>query len=327
MFLSLAGLVFKGDRALGGPVVHKYADEFVMWFHGREEVDIALPPTSTGRISVTTSQDGLSWAAPRTVLTENTEDWWSFDTAHVGLGDVVCDGGDWRSYKERRPLSMYYFGGPDKDTELRTLGIDKDGSVPAMDLRIGLAMSQGDISKFARIEGEFANGETLTADREPYLGWPCLVDDFMYYHYLSDRKHVVGLAKRQGSRFVKVGKIFEGENDFDARGVSRRCVRPTDDGFLMWYEGLGNDGTHSIGLAQSNDGIHWTPQPQPVFAPARDGSWDDNVVSAPYVIKLDESRLRMYYVGASSDSPMAIGAADSTDGGQTWTRVPSPYAS
>jgi hypothetical protein len=58
-----------------------------------------LPPLSTGRIGRATSKNGLIWEkqltgsfsedAPDVNLGLNKESWWGFDTAHVGLGNVV----------------------------------------------------------------------------------------------------------------------------------------------------------------------------------------------------------------------------------------------
>jgi hypothetical protein len=112
---------------IGSARVHRYSrdadsddsgTEYVMWYHGRShEMEASgggdatntatstststctLPPLSTGRIGRATSKNGLIWEkqltgsfsedAPDVNLGLNKESWWGFDTAHVGLGNVV----------------------------------------------------------------------------------------------------------------------------------------------------------------------------------------------------------------------------------------------
>jgi hypothetical protein len=101
---------------IGSARVHRYSrdadtddsgTEYVMWYHGRSQemesgdatATSTLPPLSTGRIGRATSKNGLIWEkqltgsfsedAPDVNLGLNKESWWGFDTAHVGLGNVV----------------------------------------------------------------------------------------------------------------------------------------------------------------------------------------------------------------------------------------------
>jgi hypothetical protein len=97
---------------LGSARVHRYSKdadpesktEYIMWYHGRsQEMEgdstTSLPSLSTGRIGRAVSKNGLIWEkqltgsfsedAPDVNLGLNKESWWGFDTAHVGLGNVV----------------------------------------------------------------------------------------------------------------------------------------------------------------------------------------------------------------------------------------------
>lgn len=96
---------------IGSARVHRYmrdssgtdeSAEYVMWYHGRTEnfdEEKELPPLTTGRIGRATSNNGLHWEktiegnlsedAPDVSLGLNRESWWGFDTAHVGLGQVL----------------------------------------------------------------------------------------------------------------------------------------------------------------------------------------------------------------------------------------------
>ena len=65
-----------------------------MWFHARDEAIKADGCLSSGRIYRANSQDGLSWTLEEGLgqrgssLDVNEDEWWGFDTAHLGLGDV-----------------------------------------------------------------------------------------------------------------------------------------------------------------------------------------------------------------------------------------------
>ena len=108
--------------------------------------------------------------------------------------------------------------------------------------------------------------------------------------------------------------------------MTRRCVRRVAGAatkFTMWYEGQDLLGNVAIGVATSMDGQEWRRRGEPVFKAADDDeAWDGGQVAGPNVVRLDDTTLRMYYTGRrKNQSNTAIGAADSTDGGLTWTRV------
>lgn len=52
------------------------------------------------------------------VLDKNTEQWWCFDTAHVGLGDVNL-GASSKVATESSVYFMYYFGGDYEETDVQ----------------------------------------------------------------------------------------------------------------------------------------------------------------------------------------------------------------
>ena len=344
--------------SISAPVVHQYTDRWTMWFHGRSAEATGLPPISSGRIYVAESPDGLDWTVIGEVLAENTE-WWGFDNAHVGLGDVAplqlsSDVNEaYRKFSCASTLqakAMYYFGGAKGETLLRDLGIDRDGTVPAMDLRVGLAVSQGDIDKFARVEGSFATGEIVSVGDAwdvAYLGWPAVVDAdqkrYLSYQALNknSKRHAVGLAGGNAIAFDKLSRsqpTFIGDEvPFSANGVSRRCLRPclggescsSDEAFQMWFEGLSKDGRHAIGVARTDsDFSTWSIHSDPVLTPSTDlDAWDSGTVSAPFVCRLDDTTLRLYYSGSPAKANLkgptrlSIGVAESTDDGLSWSRV------
>lgn len=53
------------------------------------------------------------------MLDKNSEQWWGFDTAHIGLGDVNL-GASKRVVTDSSVYFMYYFGGNYEETDVQT---------------------------------------------------------------------------------------------------------------------------------------------------------------------------------------------------------------
>lgn len=93
--------------------------------------------------------------------------------------------------------------------------------------------------------------------------------------------------------------------------------------FLYWYQAGAQDGVMRIGLARSNDGLHFRKQPNPVLDVGPYMSWDERAVADPYVIESGEW-LYMYYLGQDRAVPphQRIGLARSRDG-VAWEKLRS----
>ena len=72
-------------------------EDWSMWFHARDsgiDAHLAASSLGTGRVHKARSKDGLAWVADEglgvngCVVDVNTDEWWGFDAAHLGLGDV-----------------------------------------------------------------------------------------------------------------------------------------------------------------------------------------------------------------------------------------------
>jgi hypothetical protein len=73
--------------------------------------------------------------------------------------------------------------------------------------------------------------------------------------------------------------------------------------YLMFYEGVGADGTRSIGMAVSKDGRSWERCPEPVLQPNPEaGAWDGGSVGAPSAVSMSAGRWRLYYAGRTGTS-------------------------
>ena len=102
------------------------------------------------------------------------------------------------------------------------------------------------------------------------------------------------------------------END-----INRNCVmkNPIGDGYLMWYTGQwwdGNDGKSKIGIARSEDGIHFERfLSEPVLVPEAD--FEKDSVMNPFVM-YEKGKFRMWYAAGETYEPNVICYAESTDG-------------
>jgi len=300
-------------KSLGMPRVHRYArddgEEWVMWFQGRDD-DIAeeVVSLSTGRIFRATSNDGLRWEIEKGQQTNgasldvDTDAWWGFDTAHVGVGDVKLTSSE-KIMTQGGVYLLYYFGGTYEAkpaTAFMNMGDKMPPTVPevtGMVMRIGVAMSQ-DGKTWGRVEGEYSTGAILDLGEEGEfdeltVGWPTVVSDgtgtfLMYYQTMrpcptGGSEYALGLARSpDGVRWTKAGQIeVEGRGEFDARGAARRHV------FRKTVESMGDKAGYS-GDGEAEGG------------------------------NADERGYTMFYEGVDDGGRHAIGLATSVDGVK-WT--------
>ena len=158
---------------LGAPRVIKVDDGYTLFYEYRAVEDAGnadMPPAmSTGRLGRATSDDGLVFppradglGAAGSVLSAS-DDWFAFDSGHVGLGDVLW-GGD--------AQFLYTYGGSNAPVARSELGLDGDGDVVGMDLKMGVCVSQDGVH-WGRIEGdEFVlNGQKTWSTRAVWADW------------------------------------------------------------------------------------------------------------------------------------------------------------
>jgi len=279
-----------------------------MWYYGRDasfDRQINLP---TGRCGLAISPDGVHWERLRGSLTmgavfEPSSDQSRFDSAHVGVSDVnYVNGLYW----------MWYFGGDHTVVDRGTF------KAKGLQMRPGCAISRDGIN-WVRLEGPYQGafldlGETGEFD-SLFCAWPKVLHDDdgtwkMYYHTLNPEiGFLAGLAiSTDGLRWEKVGQILgpEEAGSFDERGIGTRDVLKINGQYVMFYEGVNTSGYHSVGVAISDDGIHWRKESGEhpggaVFSHAQKGSgcWDARTIGTPCVVPMDDGSFRMYYIGAN----------------------------
>jgi len=124
------------------------------------------------------------------------------------------------------------------------------------------------------------------------------------------------------------------DGNWDDKQVLAPHVLKTESGYIMYYSGVGDSGIQMIGMATSNDGVHWikyndpatTEAPyvesDPVFQPGEKGTWDGEWVHQPRVFQTTDGWV-MFYRGTKdkNGSIMKLGLATSEDGIH-WERSP-----
>ncbi|MFC2059141.1 hypothetical protein ACFLTS_05860 [Chloroflexota bacterium] len=114
--------------------------------------------------------------------------------------------------------------------------------------------------------------------------------------------------------------------EWDAYGVGGPCViYDTDDSlYKMWYTGMDASQVLRIGYATAVDPEGpWTKDAgNPVVDVGDAGSWDENGVGGPCVIREDATTYKMWYTGRDDNGTglglLAIGYTTSTDGITGW---------
>ncbi len=82
--------------------------------------------------------------------------------------------------------------------------------------------------------------------------------------------------------------------------------------YRMWYD-AGNGSVHALGLATSQDGLHWDKDPRnPILLPGP-GEYDSAFIFGPTILR-DEFGYRMWYTGMDSSNSWTICLATSPDG-------------
>ncbi|KAK9838636.1 hypothetical protein WJX74_000352 [Apatococcus lobatus] len=340
-------------RCFAGQVGEE-GQQWKLWYSGSEhpasQLDAVAP--AAGSVGLAVSGDGITWRRdegrairpgesapalpPGVALGPNQDNWWWHDTMALSVSDVqIFASGDGQD--SAGVYWMYYSGSNFEEAEMPQglAGSQSQSAAEGLRLRPGLAMSQ-DGRNWARIEGEHHTGALFEVGKagewdEAFIAGPQVVaagpnDMRMFYHSFDQQQQrcTVGLAtSKDGFRWRKQGSIFSGSLEpgaFDSRGVtSRHVIRdPDSNRWLMFYEGIGDDGTSAIGLAVSDSGRdNWRRCPDPILTAASDeDAWDAGCVGAPCAVAMAYGKWRLYYAGRQQKGPgnwQGIGLALTSD--------------
>jgi len=207
--------------------------------------------------------------------------------------------------------------------------------------------SGGDINYQVRIlHASSSDGVTWSRDPNPALDvgnageWDAWavdtpevvqVDGLFYLYYFGQREpgtidgSSIGMATSvDGHQFVRTGAdpiLAPGPpGAWDERWIESPSVVFDErrSRWTMWYTGVSIDGLVRIGMAISEDGVHWRKHPEnPVISAATAGSWNDAWVGLPTVVPF-RSGLWLIYA-AVSGADLADGKVDEAALGFRWS--------
>lgn len=181
------------------------------------------------------------------------------------------------------------------------------GTTVAFHIYAGVAVSRNGGETFERIQ------KTPMLDRvpdEPFLSTlPCVMpwgDEWrlwygsaVSYDYLENgvyypRCRIKTTRSSDGIHWDRPGTVcidFEAENEY---AISRPCVRPTHDGYEMWYGHKGE--SYRLGCAVSPDGINWSRRDEEVGIDVSPEGWDSQMLEYAHVFSHGDWDY-MLYVG------------------------------
>ncbi|XAR55970.1 hypothetical protein NMG60_11036235 [Bertholletia excelsa] len=309
---------------IGSPVVKRFIgdneDRWFMWYHGRSNE----AGSSADNIGLAVSGNGVHWLRGTGEVRSSgdvglvmgcRDSWWAFDTSGVRPSDLVVMSTPMYS----AVYWLFYTG----EAEAESMISPETGRK----MLPGVACSQ-DGRHWVRIEGDHHSGALLDVGPEDdwdssFIASSKVVvhgeeDLRMYYHSLDVQNgcYAIGFARsRDGVRWVKQGKVLGGggSGSFDDLGaLNAHVVRnPRDGKYVMAYEGVAVDGSRSIGLAVSVDGLRdWVKVQEDAVlrASVEEEGWDSSGVGSPCLVPMDDE-WRMYYRGVGAEGRTGIGMA------------------
>jgi predicted GH43/DUF377 family glycosyl hydrolase len=296
------------------------------WYHGRNvefDSDNKLPPISTGRIGRATSRNGLHWVReevgsasediPGVSLGLNKESWWGFDTAHVGLGQVLLPMSTPAIMTDGGVYLMYYMGGNYEETPIgqyldKAMKGAEEMTIQGMNMKIGVALSQDGVA-FGRVEGDDPSGAIMA---------PYDASD-------TNMSYMTALRDEDGSRIKLEEELYCAwpEVAFNNIPEKERDEGKAQKNFYMFYSTMVKATKEkAVGVAVSDDGFKWDKRGI-AMRPSADGMDDDGCSRCTVVRKAkytddetwegDDGWYMLYEGVSSKDGKHRVMAAESND--------------
>jgi glycosyl hydrolase family 32 len=112
---------------------------------------------------------------------------------------------------------------------------------------------------------------------------------------------------------------------WDERGVADPYVIQAGPWFYLYFLGQDRALRQRLGVARSQDGIHWQKlRTNPILETAGPGEFDENGLGEP-AVWVSHGFYWMLYTGRGGDETRRLGLARSTDGVH-WTRLPTVFS-
>lgn len=259
----------------------------------------------------------------------NTESWWGFDTAHVGLGQVMLPMSTPAVLAEGGVYIMYYMGGSHEETAISSYmddpsGVPDDATIKGMKLSVGVAVSQDGMT-WGRVEGDDPTGACLS---------PYDKDDPNMKSVASMRDEDDSLVNIEEELYCGWPEVVVsapiGE---DGSAVTEPASGKKSPAFTMYYSTMVKETKEkAIACAVSPDGFRWLKRGV-CLRPEESGMDAGGCARCAVVRKAlyEDDRQKwifdpeggwvMYYEGVSKeDGKHRVMAAESKDG-RTWTKA------
>ncbi len=268
-------------------VVLKENGRFRMWFSWRPQKSIAY----------TESTDGIHWQPPVIALAPVASSDWEAD---VNRPVVVHRG---------RQYEMWYTG--------QAQGHSAIGYAVSTD---GVNFERKEHQPVLKSDVAWEKGAAMC----PHVLWDGKTHAYQMWYSAGDQYEPdsIGYAlSTDGIHWTKnaANPIFTPEklHPWESHKVTACHVMRDGRRYLMFYIGFQNENLAQIGLARSEDGLHWErSESNPILRPGRDaGAWDSDAVYKPTVVR-DGKRWLLWYNGRR-DGTEQIGLAVH-EGAEIW---------
>jgi predicted GH43/DUF377 family glycosyl hydrolase len=168
----------------------------------------------------------------------------------------------------------------------------------------------------ARPEPVLSRGATGEWDAVDVLNPSVIRQGDAYYNLYSGfdgKTWHTGLAvSGDGVIWRKEGRILSPDpSTWEGSDIAANGSAVADESGILYYYQAGQP--VEIGLARSKNGHQWTRQGAPVLTVGPRGSWDEQGVADPYVLRLGRSYY-MFYLGMDRARRQRLGVAISDDG-------------
>ena len=141
---------------------------------------------------------------------------------------------------------------------------------------------------------------------------------FLFYSGFDGRTWHTGLAvSPDGFSWKKSGRVLSPDpSTWEGSSIAANgAVLAMGGEFFYWFQ-AGPRENPQIGLARSPDGRRWQKHTSPVLRNGPRGSFDERGVADPYVLRAQDGRMYLFYLGQDRARRQRLGVARSLDGVQ-----------
>lgn len=247
-----------------------------------EDSDTKMWFTLNGTLYYTTSEEGIVWDVVRDVL--EPEEGYTYITEPTLIKDGAL-------YK------LWFVDIQDDEGELHFAESPDGKHWRAPRDEPVLVITTEDVEN-ARAYG--IHDPSVVKDGDIYQLW-YVAGEALYYAISSD-----------GINWTTQGKVFEGNESYDALGIQDAFVMKSDNLYEMFYTANGREESGNndyIAYAYSPDGVHWIRHKNnPFLSPTKEGKFDSDGVAEPVALHA-RGEYKIWYIGEDAQKNFRVGLA------------------